>query len=182
LAVTGGGFRYTYEERNKRTDEVTQSFTETGNFGNTRLYLLDEDADVILQRAGVETGIFQTRYEMLAFYDGGAQVVNMPGLASIPALFGQGGLAEEISRDAKADFDCAMASVRAHAVAEVTTDAMARGAFPAVPAGVYYLFARFYRLEKPVRRGGLMWSTKMALRPGANRYTLSVGDAVWTGR
>lgn len=161
---------------------MTQSFTETGNFRNTPLYLLDADADVVLQRAGVETGIFQTRYEMLAFYDGGTQVVNTPGMAPITALLGHAGMADEISRDAKADFDCVMSSIRAHAVAEATTDAMARGTFPAAPAGVYHLFARFYRLEKPVRRGGLMWSTKIALGPGANQHTLRAGDAVWTGR
>ena len=83
----------------------------------------------------------------------------MPGLDLITSVFGQPGTAAEISREARADFECAMKAIRSHTLAEVTTGGNARGVFPKVPAGNYYLFGRFYRVTKPVRAGGMIWKS-----------------------
>jgi hypothetical protein len=59
----------------------------------------------------------------------------------------------------------------------MTTDANARGSFPSVPAGNYYLFGRFYRITKPVRGGGMLWNLNVQLKPGQNMHRLTVDDA-----
>jgi hypothetical protein len=61
----------------------------------------------------------------------------------------------------------------------MTTDANSRGIFPSVPAGTYYLYGRFYRVQKPVRTGGLVWNLKVEVKPGQNTTMLSVNNAAW---
>jgi hypothetical protein len=70
-----------------------------------------------------------------------------------------------------------MKAIRAHSVAELTTDSNARGSFPKVAAGRYFLFGRFYRVTKPVRAGGMLWNLRIDLKPGQNQLRLSVDDA-----
>jgi hypothetical protein len=60
----------------------------------------------------------------------------------------------EFSKEAKADFECAMKAIRTHSLAELTTDSNARGSFPKVAAGRYFLFGRFYRVTKPYGQAG----------------------------
>ena len=115
----------------------------------------------------------------MAIVDTGTQVADFPGISALVTILGHSEMLEEFTQLAKADYDCAMKAVRAHSVAEVTTDANARGTFPAVPAGTYYLFGRFYRLHKPVRAGGMFWNLRVDLKPGPNVIRLSVGNAAW---
>lgn len=88
-------------------------------------------------------------------------------------------LKEEMVKPAKAEFDCAMKAIRSHSVAEMTTDANARGIFPSVPADTYYLYGRFYRVQKPFRGGGMVWNLKVVLKPGESPITLSVNNAAY---
>lgn len=62
LSVVGAGFTYASGTRNRTTDEVTSSHSEGGNFSDTTFYLIDEDADQILKRAGVEPGMLGSRF------------------------------------------------------------------------------------------------------------------------
>jgi hypothetical protein len=177
LSVIGAGYVYTYTKTDRRTGAVADSFTERGNFSNTTLYLLDEDADTILQKAGVQPGLLGSRLATLTLFDAGTQVEHAPGMDLLTSILGQPGALAEFTREAKADFDCAMKAIRAHSVAEMTTDANARGVFPNVPPGTYYLFGRFYRITKPVRGGGMLWNLSVDLKPGQNVRRLSVDDA-----
>jgi hypothetical protein len=95
----------------------------------------------------------------------------------LTAMSGQGEELAAFTKERKAEFECVMKSLRAHSVAELTTDANARGISPAVPAGTYYLFGRFYRITKPVRGGGMLWNLRVTLKPGQNTLRLSVDDA-----
>jgi hypothetical protein len=177
LSVAGTGYVYTYTQTDRRTGQVVNSFTERGNFVNTTLYLLDEDADTILQRAGVERGILGSRLEMFTFLDAGTQVGNAATVEILASLFGQKGEIDAFTNERKAEFECVMKAIRAHSLAEVTTDANARATFPSVPAGTYHLFGRFYRITKPVRGGGVLWNLPVQLRPGQNALQLSVNNA-----
>ena len=80
---------------------------------------------------------------------------------------------------AKAEFDCAIKGIRSHSVAEMTTDANARGIFPGVPAGTYFLYGRFYRVQRPFRGGGMVWSLKVVVKPGPNTLILTVNNAAY---
>ncbi len=105
-----------------------------------------------------------------------------PGLDSMFSLLGGAkGTAElaELAKSAKTDIECAMKALRAHSMAQVTTDANARGTFSSVPVGTYYVYGSFYRTQKPVRTGGLVWNLKTAVKPGQNVVTLSVDNAAW---
>jgi hypothetical protein len=179
LSLIGMGYTYTYTKTDRGTGAVIDTFKESGNFSNTTLYLLDDDALTVLQQAGIGPGLLGSPYATMAFVDSGTQVADIPGISAIASLFGNTEMLTEFTQMAKADYDCAMKAVRAHSVAEMTTDANARGTFRAVPAGTYYLFGRFYRLQKPVRAGGMFWNMKVDLKPGQNVIRLSVQNAAW---
>ncbi len=177
LAVIGGDYIYTYKETDRQTGQVVNSFTERGKLSHATLYLLDEDADKILQRVGIEPGLMGSRLGMLAFLDATTQLEKHPLMGSIASVFGQPEAPGELAKEAKPEFDCAMKAIRAHSAAQMTTDDNARGVFPKVPAGTYYLFGRFYRIQKPVRGGGCTWNLKVTVKPGQNVLNLSVENA-----
>jgi hypothetical protein len=144
LSVRGGGYIYTYTETNRRTGEVTHSSTERGNFSNTTLYLLDEDAETVFQQAGIKPVVFPVRLsliESVSFYDAFGEVKKVPGMDMITGMLG--GTKEGLEApEAKAEFDRAMKAIRSHSVAQMTTDANASGTFPRLPPGTYYLYGR----------------------------------------
>jgi hypothetical protein len=181
LSVRGGGYVYTYTETNRQTGQVVNSFTERGNFHNTTLYLLDEDAESVFQSAGIKPVIFPIRLsliESVSFYDAFGEVKNVPGMDLLTGMLG--GKKEDLeSPEAKAEFDCAMKAIRSHSVAQMTTDANARGVFPSVPAGSYYLYGRFYRVQKPFRGGGMVWNLRVVVKPGPNAIILTVDNAAY---
>ncbi len=177
LRLVGQPYVYTYQEANRATGEVRNSFTERGTLRDATLYLLDDDADSVLQSAGVEPGMFGSRLMMFTFLDAGTQLGNVPLLSGMSSLLGQPGAVDDIVGSSKADFDCAMKAISAHSAAQMTTDANGSGVFPAVAAGTYYLFGRFYRVTKPVRGGGVVWNMRVTLKPGQNVLRLSVEDA-----
>jgi len=187
LSVIGAGYTYTYTKKNEY-GRVLESFTERGNFSNTPLYLLDEDAETVLQKGGIGPGLLGSRFATLLFIENTTLIepgkLNelAPGLGSMLSILGgEKGAAEmaELAKSAKADIECAMKAVRAHSVAQMTTDANARGTFSNVPAGTYYLYGSFYRTHKPVRTGGLVWDLKVEVKPGQNTTMPSVDNAAW---
>jgi len=181
LSVRGGGYVYTYTQTDRRTGQVANSFTEKGNFSNTTLYLVDEDAENIFRNAGIKPVIFPIRLsliESVGFYDAFGEVKNVPGMEIMTGILG--GKKEDLeSPEAKAEFDCAMKAIRSHSVAQMTTDPDARGTFPSVPAGNYYLYGRFYRVQKPFRGGGMVWNLPVVVKPGQNAITLTVANAAY---
>ena len=184
LSVRGAGYVYTYTETDRRTGRVGHSFTERGNFSNTTLYLLDEDAENVFQMAGIKPVIFPIRLSLIEsvnFYDAFGEVKNVPGVDMLTALPGGKGLKQDLESGgpAKAEFDCAMKAIRSHSVAEITTDANAKGTFPSVPAGTYHLYGRFYRIQKPFRGGGMVWNLKVVVKPGQNTLILTVNNAAY---
>jgi hypothetical protein len=114
---------------------------------------------------------------MLSFLDAGTQVGAAPGMDFLAGIANQREEMAAFTKERKAEFECVMKAIRAHSVAEMTTDANARGTFPSVAGGTYYLFGRFYRITKPVRGGGVLWNLRVELRPGQNVLRLSVDNA-----
>lgn len=171
------GVPYVYTVTNLDTGQVVSQIR--GNFANATFYLLEDDAENVLQSAGIgPPGLMGDRFGNLAFIQGVAQGDKMPivgGLLSLPA--GQG--AAEMVSEAKADLECVMKAIRTHSAAQMTTDANARGIFPSVPAGTYYLYGWYYRAHKPVRQGPIAWNLKVELKPGPNTLRLRVSDAAY---
>lgn len=164
LSVVGMGYVYNYTERDRKTGVVTnQREIERGNFINTTLYLLDKNAEDVLAEAGLSTGLFGelgVPTSRLMTFD----LLDVEDVA-----FPSAGTRKELT--------CVMDGIKSHAVATVTTDANARGTFPKVPAGSYYVFGRFYRGGKRPA-GGMFWNHKVELRPGSNVLQLSADKAV----
>ncbi|MEK6408720.1 MAG: hypothetical protein AABN34_17495 [Acidobacteriota bacterium] len=170
------GIPYIHTVTNLDTGKVVSQTRE--NFTNATFYLLDDDAENVLQSAGIGPGLMGDRFANLAFIGGVAQGDKMPligGLLSLPAGQGPAVMVSE----AKADLECVMKAIRAHSAAEMTTDANARGTFPSVAAGTYYLYGWYYRVQKPVRQGPVAWNLKVELKPGPNTLRLNVKDAVY---
>lgn len=168
LSVIGMGYVYTYTERDRRTGAVTsEREIERGNFINTTLYLLDEDAEKVLEEAGLKTGLGLLDELMPGM--GGSRIISFDMLDVEDVMFPSPGTRKEL--------DCVMDGIKSHAVATMTTDANARGTFPNVPAGTYYVFGRFYRGGKRPA-GGMFWNHKIELRPGRNVLQLSVDKAI----
>ncbi len=180
LTVRGAGYVYTYTETNRQTGAVANSFTEHGNFVNTTLYLLDEDAEAALHSAGIGPGLMGNTLFTFSLMDAGGQVKDMPGMSMLSALssaMGQGDMPKEFSNMAQSDYECGMKAIHLHTVAQMTTDGNAAGTFTNVPAGAYYLYGRFYRITKPVRSGGMVWNFKVQVKPGPNTLRLTVDEA-----
>lgn len=174
LSVIGMGYVYTVT--NLKTGAVVSQ--TRGNFSNATLYLLDDDAENVLQSAGMGPGLMGDRFTMLAFTQGMAQGDKVPVVGELLSTpIGQD--AATMVSEAKADLECVMRAVRAHSAAEMTTDANARGTFPSVPAGTYYLYGWYYRVREPVRAGPVAWNLKVELKPGQNTLRLSVRDAAY---
>ena len=174
LSVIGMGYVYTVT--NLQTGAVVSQ--SRGNFSNATFYLLDDDAENVLQSAGMGPGLMGDTFTMLAFTQGIAQGGNVPVVGELLSTpIGQDAAA--MVSEAKADLECVMTAVRAHSAAEMTTDANARGTFPSVPAGTYYLYGWYYRVQEPVRAGPVAWNLKVELEPGPNTLRLAVGDAVY---
>jgi hypothetical protein len=99
LSVIGSDYTYTYTKTERATGRVLDSFTERGNFSNTTLYLLDDDAENVLQRAGIKPVIFPIRLSLVAsvsFYDAFDEVKNLPGVDILYGLPGGQGLKQDL--------------------------------------------------------------------------------------
>jgi hypothetical protein len=165
LSVIGTGYVYNYTERDRKTGVVTsEREVERGNFINTTLYLLDMDAEEVLAEAGVSPGLMGELLPGVA----GTRIMSFDMLDVEDVVFPSPGTRKELN--------CVMDGIKSHAVATLTTDANARGTFPNVPAGTYYVFGRFYRGGKRPA-GGMFWNYPVQLKPGRNVLQLSVDKA-----
>lgn len=175
LAVSGSGYKFTVT--NSQTGAVIR--TERGNFIQTTFFLLDNDVEVIWREAGVRPAMGMSMMDSVHFY---SNLSNSNLRKGNPAV----GMASEMAKGlgiddpakglqglAKAQFDCALKATSAHSVAKITTDALARGVFPKVPAGTYYVFGQF--------TGGhpVIWNLRVELKPGPNALILSPQNAAY---
>lgn len=164
LSVIGMGYVYNYTERDRKTGvKTSQREIERGNFINTTLYLLDKNAEDVLAEAGLSTGLFGELGVPVS------RIMTFDLLDVEDVMFPSEGTRKELN--------CVMDGIRSHAVAQMTTDANARGTFPNVPAGTYYVFGRFYRGGKRPA-GGMFWNYKIELKSGNNILQLSVDKAI----
>lgn len=164
LSVIGTGYVYNYTEKDRKTGVITsQREIERGNFVNTTLYLLDKNAEEVLEEAGLSTGLFGEIGVPVS------RIMTFDMLDVEDVMFPSEGTRKELN--------CVMDGIRSHAVAKMTTDANAKGTFPNVPAGTYYVFGRFYRGGKRPA-GGMFWNYKIELKPGRNALQLSVDKAI----
>ncbi|HWA94035.1 MAG TPA: hypothetical protein VG844_05495 [Terracidiphilus sp.] len=172
LLVHGTGYRVTHTERNTQTGAITNQWTREGNFDDTDLFLLDEDAELALREAGIGPGLLGSSLATFAMIEGVSKVGDSsfgPLLSGLSTALGQGDIVKEMSDTNKADFACGMKAIEAHTIAKSKTNGDAVGVFNDVPSGTYYLYARY----APVA----VWNLRVELRPGANSVPLSVNNA-----
>jgi len=176
LAVSGSGYKFTVT--NTQTGAVIR--TERGNFVHTTFFLLDNDVEVIWQQAGVKPAMGMSMMDSVHFYSNLSDPnlgKGNPAVAMATQMgngLGIGDPTKGLQQLAKAQYDCALKATNAHSLAKITTDAAARGVFPKVPAGTYYVFGQF--------TGGhpVIWNLKVDLKPGPNALVLSPQNAAYT--
>jgi len=157
--------------------------TTRDNFTSTGFLLLDEYTDAILARADVEPGILGSRFAMLVFMEGAGPAASDKEIGSAAGLFGPterkliDSWVREPAQEARADFDYAMATLRACAVAGMMTDDQASGQLSGVPAGTNYLYGRFR--HQGLRRA--IWNLRLALPAGPSRASIGIDNAVRLG-
>ena len=129
LSVLSTGYVYTFTRTNE-FGRVVDSFTEKGNFSDTTFYLLDDDAESVLQSAGIGPGLLGSRFAMMTMFEVGTGVEGVPGVS---LLLGQA--ASGLTSLARGDFECGMAAIRNHSVAQITTDASGRASSAGLAGG-----------------------------------------------
>jgi hypothetical protein len=174
LSLTGSGYSLTVT--NQRGEVVR---TERGNFSHTTFFLLDDDVENIWRNAGVRPFMGMSLMDSVSFYArlGDPDLLKGSPVGGLYDFIGKGLGADELPNAfqglARGQYECSGKARRAHTLAEVITDANARGTFPKLPAGTYYLFGQFTEGHP------LIWDLKIELKPGANTFTLSPKNAGW---
>lgn len=175
LSISGSG--YIFKVVNNKTGEVIR--TERGNFSNTRFFLLDDDIENIWRNAGVRPFMGMSLMDSVSFYANlsDPNLLKDNPVGKLAEFIGEGLGADAMPKAfqalARAQFACAVKARKAHTITETTTNTSAKGVFPKVPAGTYYLFGQF--------TGGhpLIWNLKVGLKPGQNTLTISPDNAGW---
>lgn len=143
LSLSGGGYSLTVT--NQKGDFVR---TERGNFSHTNYFLLDDDIESIWRNAGVKPFMGMSLMDSVSFYSslGNPDLLKDSPVSGLFDFIGKGLGADEMPNAfqalARGQYECAGKARKAHTLAEVTTDANARGTFPKVAAGSYYLFGQ----------------------------------------
>ena len=171
----------------------------------TYLYLLDDDAEQILKRAGFQQQMLLGKpLPLLNSFEFVSRMValqqNDPRFKLLEGL-GGGSL---IPPEVKQQYELGVEALSEHVVGYVKTNAAGRASFPAVPAGTYYIYgstSQYVKVGEVVtidsttptptvtknRDVGYdtatIWNVKVSIKPGPNSTTLSQANAAFvTGR
>ncbi len=171
----------------------------------TYLYLLDDSAEQILERAGFRQQMLLGKpLPLLNSFEFVARMValqqNDPGFKILEGLGGDSLIPPEV----KSQYDLGVEALSKHVVGYVKTDAAGRASFPPVPAGTYYIYGTTSQYVKvgevltidrttptpTVTKNrdfgydtATIWNVKVSIKPGPNSTTLSQANAAFvTGR
>ena len=171
----------------------------------TYLYLLDDSAEQILERAGFHQQMLLGKpLPLLNSFEFVARMValqqNDPRFKIIEGLGGESLIPPEV----KSQYDLGVEALSKHVVGYVKTDASGRASFPAVPAGTYYIYGTTSQYVKvgevltidrttptpTVTKNrdvgydtATIWNVKVSIKAGPNSTTLSQANAAFvTGR
>ncbi len=169
-----------------------------GAIGRTTFYLLDDDFENILKRAGFEQQmIFGKTLPLLNSFE---LVSRWKSLKDNNPLFS---VFEGMSGESFFDFDLdgeyalGMKALADHTVATIKTDINGKASFPSLPAGTYYIYGSASDFVKTGERGTLsgntvtlrdtgydkatIWNLKVTVKPGQNSITLTPDNAAFAG-
>jgi hypothetical protein len=165
------------------------------------IYLLDDDAEAILKRAGFKQQMLLG--QPLPTLNGFEFVSRMVALKNSPTfkIFGDMTGESMIPEEVDEQYQLGLKALEPHVVAYVKTNATGRAVFPAVPAGNYFVYGttsqwvkvgevvRIDRstptpTETPVRQVGYtsatIWNKKVTVKAGQNPVVLTRENAVFT--
>ncbi|MGH9941923.1 MAG: hypothetical protein ACRD9R_06140 [Pyrinomonadaceae bacterium] len=175
----------------------------------TIFYLLDDDFESILQRAGFQPqtllGKQQSRLSTFEFtfrLKAVSSVMEkelsgleklLGGSAGMEGFLGDSALPEDVEEQ----YANGLKALSEHTVATIKTDSYGRAVFPRLPAGVYYVYGTASEFVKTGTRGTVtgntvtlndtghqnatIWNLKVAVKPGQNSVILTPDNAAFTG-
>lgn len=158
-------------------------------------YLLDEDFELVLKRAGLQPQ--QVLGQQMPLVNSLEFVKRLKKLKEDPILnllgadgFGGGSI---VPFDVDGQYALGMRALSYHTVATVKSDASGSGTFPNVPAGTYYVYGTSEDFVKTGARGTItgntvtlsdtgfnavtIWNLKIAAKAGPNVVTLTRDNA-----
>jgi hypothetical protein len=171
----------------------------------TSFYLLDDDFEKILQRAGFKQQMLLGKpLPLLNSFEFVARMValkkNDPRFAIFEGLAGESFIPAEIEQQ----YNLGLQALTEHLVATARTDAGGHAIAPAVPAGTYYLYgttSEYVKVGEVVTidrstptptitnsrsygyDSATIWNLKVAVKAGRNSITLTQANAAFvTGR
>lgn len=171
----------------------------------TAFYLLDDDFEKILQRAGFKQQMLLGKpLPLLNSFEFVARMValkkNDPRFALLEGLSGE----SLIPREVEQQYNLGVQALSQHIVATAKTNAGGRAILPAVPAGTYYLYgttSEFVKVgdvvtvdRRPITPtvtnsrpygydSATIWNMKVTINSGRNSVALTRANAVFvTGR
>jgi hypothetical protein len=166
--------------------------------GRTHFYLLDDDFESILRRAGFKPQMLLGKelpllnsFELVWRWK--TMKETNPGFALLEGLMGESALPPDVEEQ----YAIGMKALAEHTVATVRTDIYGRASFAAVPAGTYYVYGTANEFVKTGARGTVtgntvtlndtgyqqatIWNLKVAVKPGRNALALTPDNATFTG-
>lgn len=166
--------------------------------GQTFFYLLDEDFESALRRAGFQHQMLLgeelpllNSFELLGRWQA---MRSNPAFKILEGFAGGAGLPEDIAEQ----YAIGKKVLSEHTVATAKTDIYGKASFPAVPAGTYYVYGTANEFVKTGASGtlsgntvtlndtgyqkGTIWNLKVTVKAGQNAVTLTPDNAAFAGQ
>jgi hypothetical protein len=166
--------------------------------GRTFFYLLDDDFEGALRRAGFRPQMLLGKelpllnsFELVWRWK--TMKETNPAFALLEGLAGGSALPPGVEEQ----YAVGMKVLSEHTVATAKTDINGRASFPAVPAGTYYVYGTANQFVKTGATGTVsgntvtlndtgyqaatIWNLKVVVRPGQNAVTLTPDNAAFAG-
>ena len=183
----------------KNSTLTLQAFSESRQpVGGATFYLLDDDFESILKRAGFERQMLLG--EQLPLLNSFELVVRWkrlketnPAFRLIEGMTGESALPEDIEQQ----YAIAMKALSEHTVATVKTNIYGKASLPALAAGNYYVYGTSNQFVKTGARGTVVgntvtlndtgyqkatiWNLRVTAKPGQNSITLTPDNAAFVG-
>jgi hypothetical protein len=163
----------------------------------TTFYLLDDDFEHILKRAGFrKEKVLGVEQPLLNSFE---IVTRWKATTDNPLTKLLTGGESILPEDLEEQYARGLKALREHTVARITTDSTGKATVPDLPAGTYYVYGTTSQFVKTGARGTIIgntvtlhdtgidaatvWNLKVVVKPGRNTVTLTPDNAafVWKG-
>ncbi len=166
--------------------------------GRTVFYLLDDDFEHILTRAGFQRQMFLGKeLPLLNSFELLKRWMNIEENSPMASLMKSMGGGSVLPEDVKEQYAIAVKALSAHTVATVKTNIYGKAAFPREPAGTYHVYGTANAFVKTGEQGTItsntvnlsdtgyqqatIWNVETTIKPGQNTLILTPDNAAFTG-